>query len=171
MEPEEASAVEMVRGLVPTFMRHHGVAVLDEAVRAAVVLSHRYIPSRQLPDKAISLLDTACARVAMSLHTPPHAVEHLRLRMAALQTELELLAQEGVVVHGASERSERVAAAAARMDETRADLETQEARWRDELSLVQQILTQRALESETANNKQGTSAQQHWVNWQRSKRL
>ena len=154
MEPEEASAVEMVRGLVPTFMRHHGVAVLDEAVRAAVVLSHRYIPSRQLPDKAISLLDTACARVAMSLHTPPLAVENLRQRLAGLLTELELLAQEGVVAHGASERSERVAAAAARMNQTRADLEIQEARWQDELSLVQQILVQRVLENDGAIKNQ-----------------
>ncbi len=68
LEPQESAAVAMVRGLVPAFARHHGVTVLDEAVRAAVCLSHRYIPARQLPDKAISLLDTACARVAMSLH-------------------------------------------------------------------------------------------------------
>jgi type VI secretion system protein VasG len=151
MEPEEASAVEMVRGLVPTFMRHHGVTVLDEAVRSAVMLSHRYIPSRQLPDKAISLLDTACARVAMSLHTPPPAVEHLRQRIAALETELDLLAQEGVVAQGASDRSERIAAATMRMDEAWRDLEVQEARWGDELALVQQILAQRVLESESAS--------------------
>jgi type VI secretion system protein VasG len=87
-EPEEASAIEMVRGLVATFAEHHGVTVLDEAVRAAVSLSHRYIPSRQLPDKAISLLDTACARVAMSLHTPPAVVDQLRQRIAALDVEL-----------------------------------------------------------------------------------
>ncbi|WP_257624590.1 AAA family ATPase [Variovorax boronicumulans] len=104
-EPEEVSAIEMVRGLVSTFTQHHGVTVLDEAVRAAVTLSHRYIPSRQLPDKAISLLDTACARVAMSLHTPPATVEHLRQRIAALDTELSLLAQEGVIAHGSGARA------------------------------------------------------------------
>jgi len=69
-EPEVAKAVSMVRGLVPTFSQHHNVAIMDAAVTAAVTLSHRYIPARQLPDKAISLLDTACARVAMSLHAP-----------------------------------------------------------------------------------------------------
>jgi type VI secretion system protein VasG len=82
----------MLRGLVATFKAHHGVEVLDEAVRAAVVLSMRYLPSRQLPDKAISLLDTACARVAMSLHTPPGRVAHLRQRIDAIQLELALLA-------------------------------------------------------------------------------
>jgi ATP-dependent Clp protease ATP-binding subunit ClpA len=120
MEPEEASATEMVRGLVSTFAQHHGVAVLDEAVRAAVVLSHRYIPSRQLPDKAISLLDTACARVAMSMHTPPAAVEHLRQRMAALETEQQLLAQEGVIAQGREARAQRAAGTHALTDQVRA---------------------------------------------------
>ncbi|EHA3988532.1 ATP-dependent Clp protease ATP-binding subunit [Salmonella enterica] len=65
-EPEEIPAMEMVRGLVDTLEKHHNVLILDEAVRAAVQLSHRYIPARQLPDKAISLLDTAAARVALT---------------------------------------------------------------------------------------------------------
>ncbi|MGS0094255.1 hypothetical protein ACUTGU_25385, partial [Escherichia coli] len=77
-EPEEIPAMEMVRGLVDTLEKHHNVLILDEAVRAAVQLSHRYIPARQLPDKAISLLDTAAARVALTLHTPPASVQFLR---------------------------------------------------------------------------------------------
>jgi type VI secretion system protein VasG len=77
-EPEEAQAVDMVRGLVQTLATHHGVDILDEAIRAAVTLSHRYIPSRQLPDKAISLLDTACARVALSQHAAPRELQHVR---------------------------------------------------------------------------------------------
>ncbi|MBR7514004.1 hypothetical protein KC219_27985, partial [Mycobacterium tuberculosis] len=72
----------------------HKVLILDEAVRAAVKLSHRYIPSRQLPDKAISLLDTACARVALTLHAPPAAVELARQRLAAAQADSALLAKE-----------------------------------------------------------------------------
>ena len=138
-EPEEVSAIEMVRGLVSTFTEHHGVTVLDEAVRAAVALSHRYIPSRQLPDKAISLLDTACARVAMSLHTPPATVEHMRQRIAALDTELGLLAQEGVIAQGSEARSERVAAAHALKAAVTAELAVEEARWQEELALVQRI--------------------------------
>jgi len=139
MEPQEASAMEMVRGLVATFAQHHGVTVLDEAVRAAVVLSHRYIPSRQLPDKAISLLDTACARVAMSLHAAPAAVEHLRQRCAARQTEIDLLRGEGGIDHGSEGRAERLAAAQAQLQAAKDDLEVQEARWQAELALVQRI--------------------------------
>ncbi|MDM0112092.1 type VI secretion system ATPase TssH [Variovorax sp. J22R133] len=143
MEPEEASAINMVRGLVDTFAKHHGVAVLDEAVRAAVVLSHRYIPSRQLPDKAISLLDTACARVAMSLHAPPAAVDNLRQRISALETEIDLLTKEGVIAHGSDERVRQLAAAKLQLDSTRKELDAQEQRWQAELALVQQIQTLR----------------------------
>ncbi len=139
LEPQEASAVEMVRGLVDVFAQHHGVVVLDEAVRAAVVLSHRYIPSRQLPDKAISLLDTACARVAMSLHAPPAAVEHLRQRMAALRAEIDLLHKEGVIGQGGEGRAERLAAAQAQLQTATSELERQEARWQEELALVERI--------------------------------
>jgi type VI secretion system protein VasG len=76
-EPDITQAISMVRGLVSTFSRHHDVVVMDAAVTAAVTLSHRYIPARQLPDKAISLLDTACARVAMSLHMPSKEIVRL----------------------------------------------------------------------------------------------
>jgi type VI secretion system protein VasG len=139
LEPDELSAIEMVRGLAPTFMAHHGVIVLDEAVRAAVVLSHRYIPARQLPDKAISLLDTACARVAMSLHTPPAVVEHLRQRIAALNTELNLLADEGVVAHGSEARAARLATAEAAVVTATQELTVQQGRWQEELGVVQRI--------------------------------
>jgi type VI secretion system protein VasG len=139
LEPEEASAIEMVRGLVATFAAHHGVTVLDEAVRAAVTLSHRYIPSRQLPDKAISLLDTACARVAMSLHTPPAVVDRLRQRIAALDVELELLAAEGAISQGSEKRLKRLEAANSRLGAAEHELSAHEARWQEELAMVQQI--------------------------------
>jgi len=148
-EPDEASAIDMVRGLVSTFAAHHGVTVLDEAVRAAVVLSHRYIPARQLPDKAISLLDTACARVAMSLQTPPAAVSHLQQRIAALRVELELLDQEAVVAQGASARAERIAAASAALASATDELDVQQRRWQAELALVQQIHALRAQPAES----------------------
>jgi type VI secretion system protein VasG len=139
MEPAEAEAVDMVRGLVATFAAHHGVVVLDEAVRAAVTLSHRYIPARQLPDKAISLLDTACARVAMSLHASPAVVDRLRARVAALRIELDLLAQEHGVAHGSEIRPKAVAAARAKLSVAVDELVLQEARWCDELAAVQEI--------------------------------
>ena len=139
LEPEEAAAIEMLRGLVATFRTHHGVSVLDEAVRAAVVLSHRYLPARQLPDKAISLLDTACARVAMSLHTPPPVVAHLRQRMAAIDTELGLLAEEGGITQGREARAGRVLAASAELETTARRLAEQEIRWQAELALMQKL--------------------------------
>lgn len=147
-EPAEQAAIDMLRGLVGTFSSHHGVLVLDEAVRAAVLLSQRYIPARQLPDKAISLLDTACARVAMSLHTPPGPVESSRQRVAALQCELDLLAHEGPVVRGQVQRAERLQAARAELRAAQALLDQQEQHWRDEGELVQAVLR---LRSQTAD--------------------
>jgi len=149
MEPQEASAVEMVRGLVDTFARHHGVTVLDSAVRAAVTLSHRYIPSRQLPDKAISLLDTACARVAMSLHAPPARVAHLRQRTLALTTERAQLLQESAI---GKDRVERLQAVNTQLDAIHSDLDSQETQWQQELALVQNIQAKRSKPEEPARS-------------------
>lgn len=141
-EPEEVAAVEMVRGLVTTLEKHHDVLILDEAVRAAVQLSHRYIPARQLPDKAISLLDTAAARVALSLHTSPARVQYLRQQLNAAELEQELLLkQEKMGIH-----SERGDVLAARITSLNADLSDTEARWQQELELVHRLQEQRAAE-------------------------
>jgi len=140
MEPEEAKAVAMVRGLVETFEAHHQVLIRDEAVRAAVKLSHRYIPSRQLPDKAISLLDTACARVALSHHTPPAAVEHLRQQLAAADTECALLAKEAGLGKPDPAAS---AAALARRAQIDAELARVEARWQQERVLANDLVAGR----------------------------
>src|SRR5947209_17915139 len=96
-EPSEERAVLMIRGLSPVLEKHHKVDVLDEALVAAAQLSHRYIPARQLPDKAVSLIDTACARVAISQHATPPEVEDSKRRLSALQTELEILDRESAV--------------------------------------------------------------------------
>src|SRR6516225_4608507 len=96
-EPSEHKAVLMIRGLSPVLENHHKVDVLDEALVAAARLSHRYIPSRQLPDKAVSLIDTACARVALSQRARPAQVEDAERAIAALQTELEILGRETAV--------------------------------------------------------------------------
>jgi type VI secretion system protein VasG len=118
-EPEEPSAIDMVRGLARALGSHHGVVVLDEAIRAAVTLSHRYIPSRQLPDKAISLLDTACARVALSQHAPPRELQGIRERLRAARVEAELLDNEARIGLGDG-------AALAEVKESIATLETEE---------------------------------------------
>jgi len=140
MEPEEASAVAMVRGLVRTFEAHHQVLIRDEAVRAAVKLSHRFIPARQLPDKAISLLDTACARVALSLHAPPPLVEHLSQQLAATGVEARLLQKEAALGRADAPRLAEVAQTARRIE---AELAQARARWQQERTLAARIVAQR----------------------------
>ncbi|MFM0229726.1 type VI secretion system ATPase TssH [Paraburkholderia sediminicola] len=127
MEPEEAAAIDMVRGLSQTFAQHHGVEILDEAIRAAVTLSHRYIPSRQLPDKAISLLDTACARVALSQHAPPGELQNVQQRLQAAQVEQQLLEREARIGLDAGTVLDRVRA---RIDALTAEAREIEARWK-----------------------------------------
>jgi type VI secretion system protein VasG len=88
-EPDETATVSMLRGLLPMLEKHHGVWITDPALLAAVRLSHRYIPARQLPDKAISLLDTACARVATAQATPPLDLQLLKAQRQEVESELE----------------------------------------------------------------------------------
>ncbi|BDT68009.1 protein ClpV1 [Comamonadaceae bacterium OS-1] len=140
MEPEEASAIAMVRGLASTFSTHHGVVILDEAVRAAVTLSHRYIPSRQLPDKAISLLDTACARVAMSLHTRPPQIEELHQQFAALEAEATSLREEAFL---GKNRDAALQDVDRRVEATQSLLQEKEAKWSVEREMGAQVLTLR----------------------------
>src|SRR3954471_17424610 len=96
-EPDEEKAILMMRGIVSPLEKHHKVVILDEAIEAAVRLSHRYIPARQLPDKSVSLLDTASARVAISQHAVPAQLEDCRRTIDALNTELEIIAREETV--------------------------------------------------------------------------
>jgi len=136
LEPEELAAIDMVRGLAQTFARHHGVTVLNEAIRAAVTLSHRYIPSRQLPDKAISLLDTACARVALSQHTPPRELQSLSERMRAACVERDLLQQEALI---GLDAEQTLAAVAQRIETLTSDIARIEAQWRAQLDAMQAL--------------------------------
>jgi type VI secretion system protein VasG len=118
-EPGEEKAVRMLRGVASVLEKHHRVQLLDEAIEAAVRLSHRYIPARQLPDKAVSVLDTACARVAVSQHATPPELEDVRQRIATLVTEREIVEREETVGIDVGERKARVndALAAARDEE------------------------------------------------------
>lgn len=136
-EPDEARAITMLRGVADRLARHHGVLLLDEALRAAVALSHRYIPARQLPDKAVSLLDTACARVAISQHALPPALEDAQRRITALQLEQDTLAREARL--GVSD-SGRLPELAAQLNEAEAQLCTLDARWREESALAERVL-------------------------------
>ena len=140
-EPNEEQAILMMRGVVSTMERHHKVQVLDEALEAAVRLSHRYIPARQLPDKSVSLLDTACARVAISQHAVPPEVDDCRKRISALETELEIIARETAV---GVDTAEREALASEKLDAQKALSAELEARWDRERELVSEILGLRA---------------------------
>jgi type VI secretion system protein VasG len=139
-EPSEDKAVLMMRGIVSAMEKHHRVQVLDVALEAAVKLSHRYIADRQLPDKAVSLLDTACARVAVSHHATPAEVEDCQRRIEALTTESEIIERERAIGVDIAERADKVAQALSlegkRLDELRES-------WAREKKLVDEILALR----------------------------
>ncbi|MDX8523696.1 ATP-dependent Clp protease ATP-binding subunit [Mesorhizobium sp. MSK_1335] len=140
-EPSEAVAVLMLRGVAGVLEQHHKVQILDEAIEAAVSLSHRYIPARQLPDKAVSLLDTACARVAISQHATPAEVEDILRRRQALEVESGIIGREAAIGIDVVDRQARVDAGLA---ETETTLAAAQARWDREKTLVAEILDLRA---------------------------
>jgi type VI secretion system protein VasG len=140
-EPSEDKAILMVRGVASILEKHHRVQVLDEALEAAVRLSHRYIPGRQLPDKAVSLLDTACARVAISQHGVPPQLEDCRRTIEALQTEMEIIGREETVGINATDRRKAVEEKLVKSETLRASLEE---RWTAERDLVEKVLGIRA---------------------------
>jgi len=141
-EPAEDKALLMLRGVASTLEQHHRVQLLDEALEAAVKLSHRYIPARQLPDKAVSLLDTSCARVAISQHATPPEVEDARRRIEALETELGIIAREEAT---GFETGTRRKEAEAKLGAERARLAGLEERWAAERQLVDRVLELRRL--------------------------
>ncbi len=136
-EPDEETALLMLRGVASTLEKHHRVQLLDEALDAAVKLSRRYIPARQLPDKAVSLLDTTCARVAVSQHATPPAVEDSLRRADALKTELDIIGREEAAGFEIGSRRTEAEAKLAAEQERLAGLE---ARWHEEQGLVDRIL-------------------------------
>src|SRR5579863_252298 len=140
-EPDEAKGILMMRGLASTLEKHHRVQILDEALEAAVRLSHRYIPARQLPDKSVSLLDTACARVAVSQHAVPAEVDDSRRRIEALETELQIIGREKAI---GIETDIRDKDARDKLAAERDRLGALEARWKTEKELVDRILKIRA---------------------------
>jgi type VI secretion system protein VasG len=154
-EPSEEKAILMMRSMASTLEKHHRVQLLDEALEAAVRLSHRYIPARQLPDKSVSLLDTASARVAISQHAVPAEVDDCRRTIQALDTELEIIAGEKAVGIPTDAREtaarERLAAQKERIVEL-------EARWSKEKELVEKILDIRARLRGPTGKVEGTAS-------------
>jgi type VI secretion system protein VasG len=155
-EPSEEKGILMMRGVASVMEKHHRVQILDEALEAAVKLSHRYIPARQLPDKAVSLLDTACARVAISQHAVPAEVDDTRKRIQALETELGIIARERTV---GVDVAEREALASEKLAFAKARLETLDANWQAEKNLVERILALRARLRGDAAPVEGTGSE------------
>ncbi|PNO57038.1 type VI secretion system ATPase TssH [Aeromonas caviae] len=141
-EPDADEATVILRGLRSIYEKAHGVLIDEEALQAAAQLSARYISGRQLPDKAIDVLDTTCARVAINLTTPPRAVSHLQ--NALRQRELEIRQLERQSLIGLGDNAERLAELQAAQQACREELAEQEARWQQQQGLVHQIVELRA---------------------------
>ncbi|AMH04092.1 type VI secretion system ATPase TssH [Achromobacter xylosoxidans] len=135
-EPSETLAASMLRGMAPLMESHFGVRILDEAIVAAARLSHRYISGRQLPDKAVGVLDTACARVALGRSATPALIDDARHRLARQETERAALRREAAA--GAAQ-SARLRELDEEMAATRQQLADAEARLAQESELVRQI--------------------------------
>lgn len=144
-EPNEEVAVAMLRGIAMKLEEHHQVSILEAAVHDAVKLSHRYIPGRQLPDKAISVLDTACARVALAQHDTPPQVEAAKRHIASLTEEGMRLNHERAT---GTDHGERISKLGLEIVATEKELDTLNLRWQEELVAVHEILRLRALISQ-----------------------
>ena len=134
-------AIAMIRGLVATLEQHHKVRILDEAVSDAVRLSARYIPARQLPDKAVSLIDTACARVAMSQNAIPAPIDDCQRRLGLIDTELKIIERETAAGADHAARRDELTAERQRITDELAKLNE---RWEAERDLVAKIDAVRA---------------------------
>lgn len=152
-EPNAAEATIILRGLSAVYEQSHGVLIDDEALQAAATLSERYLSGRQLPDKAIDVLDTACARVAINLSSPPRQISALTTLRQQCEAEIRQLERE--IRIGLRSDTSRLNEVLVQYDETLTELEALEAAWRQQQTLVQEIIALRKGlldETETAHN-------------------
>jgi len=140
-EPDDETACLMLRGLKSRYAQHHGVHISDDAVKAAVTLSRRYLTGRQLPDKAVDLLDTAAARVRMSLDTVPEAITLLNARVTALELEAQALNED--IALGGDGHGERLDAIDALRTALEAQRARQEAHFTQQQAVAQQLISSR----------------------------
>jgi len=140
-EPIETQCAVMLRGIIPALEKHHKVRILDEGLLAAVKFSHRYLAGRQLPDKAVSVLDTACARLALGQSATPPAIEDATRQLDDLEVQQRILERESAM--GAN-HAERLAEIAKQKVQTEGTLKTLHERWTKEHELVSKIRELRA---------------------------
>lgn len=136
-EPDEEKAMVMMRAIAPFIEGHHKVMITDDALRDSVKLSHRYISGRQLPDKSVSVLDTACARVAIGMTTSPAAVEEATRHIGQLNREASILEKEVLVGRNHSERLEELAA---ELEETQKNLDALQTKWQAEMEVANKLV-------------------------------
>ena len=137
-EPYDDTACLMLLGLKSRYAEHHNVHITDDAVRAAVTLSRRYLTGRQLPDKAVDLLDTAAARVRMSLDTLPEQLTCIHSQMTSLEMEKQALLEDIVV--GNRSHGERLSAIEQEENELIVQLNELETQYGQELKIAEQLL-------------------------------
>jgi type VI secretion system protein VasG len=155
-EPTEPRCMVMMRGIVASLEKHHDVRILDEAVAAGVRLSRRYLAGRQLPDKAVSVLDTACARLSLGQNTTPPAIEDATRQIDDLEVQQRILQREAAV---GVDHAERLADLSTKKSEVEAHLAALRERWEKERDLVTQIRDIRIkLEGGSPSNGKGTEA-------------
>ncbi len=135
-EPSEHQCLIMMRGLVASLEKHHNVRILDEAVYASVRLSHRFLAGRQLPDKAVSILDTACARLSLGQNATPPALEDTTRQIDALEVQKRILNRETVV---GADHQEKLAEIEEQKSAAAAKLKALQERWDKERELVTKI--------------------------------
>ncbi|MCK5903766.1 MAG: AAA family ATPase, partial [Gammaproteobacteria bacterium] len=152
-EPDEQKGIQMMRCLTDVMEAHHKVLILDEALEASVKLSHRYIPARQLPDKSISVLDTACARVGVSQHATPSVVEDHQKELEMYQTEKDIIQREIEIGIDTKKRLPEVEAKIQQKEEL---LSVLEERWEKEKILVEKIIEARAKLQSKSSSEQTT---------------
>lgn len=143
-EPDEALAASMLRAMVPLMEQHFNVRILDEAVTEAVRLSHRYITSRQLPDKAVSVLDTACAKVALAQSATPGAMEDAQKRLERIDAAIAALVREQQDESPSADRDERLLALREAQSEEEGALAALDVRYVQERERVDRIVALRA---------------------------
>jgi type VI secretion system protein VasG len=135
-EPSEDACMIMLRGVIPTLEKHHKVRILDEGLESAVRLSHRYLPDRQLPDKAISVMDTACARLALGQNSTPPSIEYAVRTLDDLELQARILERESRL---GTDHTERLSEIAQQRTATESQLAELRARWDREKDLVGRI--------------------------------
>lgn len=161
-EPNAAEATIILRGLSAVYEQSHGVLIDDEALQAAATLSERYLSGRQLPDKAIDVLDTACARVAINLSSPPRQISALTTLRQQCEAEIRQLERE--IRIGLRSDTTRLTDVIVQYDETLSELDALEAAWRQQQTLVQEIIALRKGlldETETAHNDEIAISEEH----------